>query len=372
MRIPGFDLGNSPREFLEPAGRDARPDDDERNPGARDGDASAASACFAGEPHEPRGGGRGGARGRGGRGDLLRRRARASSRSTTPTARGASPNGSAATCPTRAAAAIRISGSFGTPEEGLRASKSARNLIAADLEEDIAFCARESVLEVVPRVAGVEGRAVELVRLTEQLGQANRHTVPDLGQNIDGSRRSSRATSGSATTRRSRPRRSGPSAWCRSSSSTTRILRSDFASPNRVSFLLDSLADLDESLRARSAPGSCCGAATSSARRSDSRSTRTRPRSTSPRTSAATRRPASGGSPKRAARLGSSSASAPGSPSCRRARSRPPAATTFKSSRRTGAAGARPDSAQAGRRAPAACVSRPGLPAGPCPRSTGS
>ncbi len=62
-----------------------------------------------------------------------------------------------------AVAAIRISGSFGSPEEGLLASKSARNLIAADLEEDIAFCARESVLETVPRVAGVEGPAVELV-----------------------------------------------------------------------------------------------------------------------------------------------------------------------------------------------------------------
>jgi 2-phosphosulfolactate phosphatase len=61
-----------------------------------------------------------------------------------------------------AAAAIRIAGSFGTPEEGLRASQSARNLVAADLEEDIAFCVRESVLSVVPRVVGSEGPAVEL------------------------------------------------------------------------------------------------------------------------------------------------------------------------------------------------------------------
>jgi 2-phosphosulfolactate phosphatase len=62
-----------------------------------------------------------------------------------------------------AAAAIRIAASFGTPEEGLRASQSARNLVAADLAEDIAFCARESVLDVVPRVSGVTGPAVELV-----------------------------------------------------------------------------------------------------------------------------------------------------------------------------------------------------------------
>jgi 2-phosphosulfolactate phosphatase len=62
-----------------------------------------------------------------------------------------------------AAAAIRIAGSFGTPEEGLGASKSARNLVDADLSEDIAYCARESVLGVVPRIVRVEGPAVELV-----------------------------------------------------------------------------------------------------------------------------------------------------------------------------------------------------------------
>jgi 2-phosphosulfolactate phosphatase len=61
-----------------------------------------------------------------------------------------------------AAAAIRIAASFGTPQEGLEASQSARNLIAADLAEDIAFCARESVLEIVPRISGVAGSAVEL------------------------------------------------------------------------------------------------------------------------------------------------------------------------------------------------------------------
>jgi 2-phosphosulfolactate phosphatase len=61
-----------------------------------------------------------------------------------------------------AAAAIRIARSFPTVYEGLAASQSARNLLAADLADDIAWCARESVLEVVPRVAGVRGTAVEL------------------------------------------------------------------------------------------------------------------------------------------------------------------------------------------------------------------
>jgi 2-phosphosulfolactate phosphatase len=47
-------------------------------------------------------------------------------------------------------------------EEALRASKSGRNLLenAPELEPDIAFCARESVLDVVPRLVGMwEGSA---------------------------------------------------------------------------------------------------------------------------------------------------------------------------------------------------------------------
>jgi len=62
-----------------------------------------------------------------------------------------------------AAAAVRLAGSFATAEDGLRASQSARNLVNAGLEEDIAWCARESVLDVVPRVAGRHGPAVELL-----------------------------------------------------------------------------------------------------------------------------------------------------------------------------------------------------------------
>lgn len=61
-----------------------------------------------------------------------------------------------------ATAAVRLRASFASAEDGLGASQSARNLVAAGLEEDIAWCARESVLDVVPRVDGSDGPAVVL------------------------------------------------------------------------------------------------------------------------------------------------------------------------------------------------------------------
>ena len=61
-----------------------------------------------------------------------------------------------------AAAALRLRASFASAEDGLGTSRSARNLRAAGLEEDIAWCARESVLDVVPRVDGSHGPAVVL------------------------------------------------------------------------------------------------------------------------------------------------------------------------------------------------------------------
>ncbi len=61
-----------------------------------------------------------------------------------------------------AEAAIRLARSFGSHEDGLGASRSARNLVEAGLAEDIAFCARESVLEVVPRFARMVGTAAEV------------------------------------------------------------------------------------------------------------------------------------------------------------------------------------------------------------------
>lgn len=61
-----------------------------------------------------------------------------------------------------AVAAMRLAASFATNEEGLDASQSARNLHASGLHADIAWCARESVLDVVPRFARMVGPAAEV------------------------------------------------------------------------------------------------------------------------------------------------------------------------------------------------------------------
>jgi 2-phosphosulfolactate phosphatase len=59
-----------------------------------------------------------------------------------------------------AEAAVRLAGSFATPEEGLRAAENPRQ---EALGEDVAWCARESVLTVVPRLTRLEGTAAEIV-----------------------------------------------------------------------------------------------------------------------------------------------------------------------------------------------------------------
>jgi 2-phosphosulfolactate phosphatase len=56
-----------------------------------------------------------------------------------------------------ARAAEAIAASFASPVEGLAASQSARNLRAADLFDDVRYCARESVLDIVPAVGDVDG-----------------------------------------------------------------------------------------------------------------------------------------------------------------------------------------------------------------------
>jgi 2-phosphosulfolactate phosphatase len=63
-----------------------------------------------------------------------------------------------------AEAAVRLAASYATAEEALRASRSGRNLInhGPELEADIPWCAQESVLDVVPRLAGMQGVAAEL------------------------------------------------------------------------------------------------------------------------------------------------------------------------------------------------------------------
>jgi 2-phosphosulfolactate phosphatase len=60
--------------------------------------------------------------------------------------------------------AARLVTTWGGPEDALRASKSGRNLRenAPHLEEDIPFCSRESVLDVVPRLVALHETAAEI------------------------------------------------------------------------------------------------------------------------------------------------------------------------------------------------------------------
>ncbi|MER3410802.1 MAG: hypothetical protein C4306_12200, partial [Thermoleophilia bacterium] len=58
--------------------------------------------------------------------------------------------------------AIRLASTFATALDGLAASQSARNLRASGHEEDIDWCARESVLDVVPRLRRMVGPAAEV------------------------------------------------------------------------------------------------------------------------------------------------------------------------------------------------------------------
>ena len=63
-----------------------------------------------------------------------------------------------------AAAAVTIARSYASAEEAFRASRSGRNLIAhgPELEADIPYCAQESVLSVVPQLLGMHGVAAEI------------------------------------------------------------------------------------------------------------------------------------------------------------------------------------------------------------------
>jgi 2-phosphosulfolactate phosphatase len=61
-----------------------------------------------------------------------------------------------------ATVAIRLAHSFGSSLEGLGASWSAGNLRRHGLEADLEWCARESVLDVVPRFVRTVGAAAEV------------------------------------------------------------------------------------------------------------------------------------------------------------------------------------------------------------------
>ncbi len=60
--------------------------------------------------------------------------------------------------------AVRLVRSYAGAEEAFRQSRSGRNLISngPELEADIAWCARESVLEIVPRFVRMRGLAAEI------------------------------------------------------------------------------------------------------------------------------------------------------------------------------------------------------------------
>jgi 2-phosphosulfolactate phosphatase len=63
-----------------------------------------------------------------------------------------------------AEAAVRLAGSYASAEEAFRQSRSGRNLInhGPELEADIPYCARESILDVVPQLHGMRGVAAEI------------------------------------------------------------------------------------------------------------------------------------------------------------------------------------------------------------------
>ena len=63
-----------------------------------------------------------------------------------------------------AEAAVRLARSYATAEDAFRASRSGRNLInhGPELEADIPYCARESVLDVAPRLVAMRDGAAEI------------------------------------------------------------------------------------------------------------------------------------------------------------------------------------------------------------------
>lgn len=155
--IPGFDLGNSPREFVEPRGETLVLT---TTNGTRAILAAAASAdrvligsllnleAVAAAAREDGG-------------DVEVVCAGLQGRFTIEDAycAGRIAELLGGTRSDAAEAAVRLARSFAGAEEGLNAS---RNPEHAKLEDDIAWCARESVLVVAPRLTRVEGAAAEI------------------------------------------------------------------------------------------------------------------------------------------------------------------------------------------------------------------
>jgi 2-phosphosulfolactate phosphatase len=162
VRIPGFDLGNSPREYLEPAGTTLILS---TTNGTR-AVVAAAQRCervlvasllnLSAVVEEAR------AAGEdvlvvcaGVQGTLALDDAFVAGRIVTELGSGRSD---------AAEAAARLVSTWSGAEEAFRASKSGRNLMdnAPELELDIPFCARETVLDVVPRLVALRDGVAEI------------------------------------------------------------------------------------------------------------------------------------------------------------------------------------------------------------------
>jgi 2-phosphosulfolactate phosphatase len=63
-----------------------------------------------------------------------------------------------------AVAAAKLASAFASDEDGIGAGDSAANIRRVGLDDDIPFCARRSVLDVVPRVLGRTDTTVEIGR----------------------------------------------------------------------------------------------------------------------------------------------------------------------------------------------------------------
>ena len=61
-----------------------------------------------------------------------------------------------------AIAAVRLAASFASPEEGIGGGISADNIRRAHLDDDIPWCAQESVLDLVPRIVARHEASVEI------------------------------------------------------------------------------------------------------------------------------------------------------------------------------------------------------------------
>jgi len=162
VRIPGFDLGNSPREYLEPAARTlvlsttngtravvAASERCERVVVASLLNLSAVVEFARGASEDVL------VVCAGVQGELALDDAYVAGRVVQELA-----------CERTdaAEAAARLVTTWTGADEAFRASKSGRNLLenAPELEDDIPFCARESVLDVLPRFVGMRGRAAEI------------------------------------------------------------------------------------------------------------------------------------------------------------------------------------------------------------------